>query len=156
MVQRRYRNFAPRRQNGSLWWLHVPCPQCIWDRSIRRLEAVTVFEVNWEDARHHFSGPRGECWPIDLFCVDPDLQGKGFGQALPTETVGLWLTREVLRLQQVSYLRSREHFNLKFGFEKVGRSNVGANESSQGWKYHVLCEAFTRPGYGIACQIKVG
>ena len=102
-----------------------------------------MFEVNWEDARHHFSGPRGECWLIDLFCVDPDLQGKGFG-------------KPYLRLQQVSYLRSREHFNLKFGFEKVGRSNVGANESSQGWKYHVLCEAFTRPGYGIACQVKVG
>jgi hypothetical protein len=90
MVQRRYRNFAPRGQRGSLWWLHVLCPQCIWDRSIRRLEAVAVFEVNWEDARHHFSGPRGECWPIDLFCVDPDLQGKGFTY----RDCWTWLTRD--------------------------------------------------------------
>jgi GNAT superfamily N-acetyltransferase len=94
------------------------------------LRAIAAFEANWEDATHYFSGPRGECWLIDLFCDDLDFQGKGFGQALLTEAIGLG-RRESPPTGLIS-TEVREHFYLKLGFEKVGKANVGATSQVRG------------------------
>jgi GNAT superfamily N-acetyltransferase len=93
------------------------------------LQAIAAFEADWEDATHHFSGPRGECWLIDLFCDDLDFQGKGFGQALLTEAIGLGRRESPTGLISTEV---REYFYLKFGFEKVGKANVGAMSQVRG------------------------
>jgi GNAT superfamily N-acetyltransferase len=90
------------------------------------LQAIAAFEANWEDVTHYFSGPRGECWLIGLFCVDPDFQSKGFGQALLTEAVGLGRRESPPVATGLISTEVGERFYLKFGFEKVGKANAGA------------------------------
>lgn len=58
------------------------------------LQAIAAFEANWEDVAHYFSGPRGECWLIDLFCVDPGLPRQRFPASLTCRGCRTWSARE--------------------------------------------------------------
>lgn len=69
---------------------------------------------------------------MGLFCVDPDFQGKGFGQALFTEAVGLGRPESPPVATGLISTEVRERFYLKFGFGKAGKANVGVMSQVRG------------------------
>ena len=87
--------------------------------------AQEKYVKNWDNIAPHFSGDRKECWLIDSFCVHPDFQRKGLGRPLLQKAVDLGKNEEPKVPVGVISSAAGEQFYAKFGFEEVGRGNVG-------------------------------
>lgn len=89
-------------------------------------EAVAAFDRNWEDIKHHFTGPRAQCWMIELFCIHPDSQKKGYGRDLVQTAIDLCKSETPKLPLCVIASDIGDAFYEKYGFREVGRANVGA------------------------------
>lgn len=79
---------------------------------------------------HNWLGDRAETWFLDLLCVHPDAQGKGFGREL-----GLWgvqCSEEEGVCASVICAENKEGFYGKLGFVEKGRANVGVLKDVRG------------------------
>ncbi|RMZ89900.1 hypothetical protein DV736_g2870, partial [Chaetothyriales sp. CBS 134916] len=88
-------------------------------------EAIAAFERNWEDIKHHFCGPRAECWMIELLCVAPDAQKSGYGRELIHAAIALCQAENPMVPLCVIASETGDGFYEKLGFREVGRANVG-------------------------------
>ena len=90
-------------------------------------EALAIFENNWNDIEHHFSGSRGQAWFVEGLCVHPEVQrGGGFGRDLILNAIELGKREEPPVPVAVISSDVADLFYEKYGFHEVGRADVGA------------------------------
>ena len=96
-------------------------------------KAMAIFEKNWDDIKHHFSGPRAQAWFIEGFCVHPRVQrGGGFGRDLLLNAIELGKTEEPPVPIAVIASEIGDAFYEKYGFREVGRADVGDMSEVEG------------------------
>jgi GNAT superfamily N-acetyltransferase len=88
-------------------------------------EAIAKFDSNWDDIAHYFTGPRKECWMIDILCVHPEFQKKGFGRDLILNAIEVCRSEEPMVPLAVIASEIGDGFYEKQGFQEAGRANVG-------------------------------
>lgn len=108
-------------------------------------KAIEAFEQNWEDIQHHFSGPRAECWMIELLCIHPDAQAKGAGRAIIEHAIDLCKSEETPVPLAVIASDIGDAFYERMGFREAGRANVGGMSGVRGgslkfYEQHLLQE----------------
>ena len=96
-----------------------------WTDRSADADAVTKFDNNWNDIEHNFSGPRKECWLIDVLCVHPDFQHRGIGRSLAMKAVELGEGEDPMVPVAVIASATGDRFYNKLGFKEVGRADVG-------------------------------
>lgn len=90
-------------------------------------KALAIFEKNWNDIEHHFSGPRGQAWFVEGLCVHPGVQRSGgFGRDLILNAIELGKREEPPVPIAVISSDVADQFYEKYGFREVGRADVGA------------------------------
>jgi GNAT superfamily N-acetyltransferase len=108
------------------WW------NWTWtDRSADQ-DAIAKFDKSWDDIAHHFTGPRKECWMIDILCVHPEFQKKGFGRDLILNAIEVCRSEEPMIPLAVIASEVGDAFYEKHGFQEAGRANVGGLSGVKG------------------------
>ena len=88
--------------------------------------AHAIYEKNWDDIEHHFSGPRGQAWFIVLLCVHPDVQkGSGYGRDFVQNAIRLAEYEHPPVPLAVISSEIADAFYDRYGFREVGRADVG-------------------------------
>ncbi|ETN44497.1 uncharacterized protein HMPREF1541_10167 [Cyphellophora europaea CBS 101466] len=97
----------------------------VWSDRSADHEAMAIFDKNWDDIKHHFSGPRAECWLIELLCIHPDSQKAGFGREIIQTAIDLCKTENPPIPLCVIASDAGDAFYEKLGFREAGRADVG-------------------------------
>ena len=86
---------------------------------------MDIFDRNWEDIKQHFTGPREECWMIELLCIHPDVQKRGYGRNLIQNAIEVCKAEDPPVPLAVIASETGDEFYEKLGFREAGRANVG-------------------------------
>jgi GNAT superfamily N-acetyltransferase len=104
----------------------------IWPCKSADHDAIAAFEQNHEHTEHYFTGDHAECWMIELLCIHPDAQKKGYGFDLVRTAIELCKEENPAVPLCVIASDVGDAFYEKYGFREVGRANVGALEGVKG------------------------
>lgn len=96
-----------------------------WSDKSADHEAMAVFDRNWEDIKHYFTGSRAECWMIELLCIHPDAQKSGYGRDVIQTAIDLCKSETPPLPVCVVASDIGDAFYEKQGFREVGRADVG-------------------------------
>lgn len=103
-----------------------------WSDKSADHEAMAVFDQNWEDIQHYFSGPRAECWMIELLCIHPDSQKAGYGREIIRTAIDFCKSETPPLPLCVIASEAGDAFYEKQGFREVGRADVGGLQGVKG------------------------
>lgn len=93
---------------------------------------LEIFAKNWPNIKHHWTGPREECWMIELFCVHPNVQRGGYGTSLIQKAIELCKAETPAVPLSVIASEVGSPFYNKQGFEDVGWASVGEMSDVKG------------------------
>lgn len=100
-------------------------PQAPVDRSAS-LENIAIFEAAKPHADHLWSGPFAHCYHLDLLCIAPSSQGKGYGAALVKWGIAEAEKKSIAASVIAAW--QREEFYGRYGFVQRGWASVGPLE----------------------------
>jgi predicted N-acetyltransferase YhbS len=102
----------------------------MWPNRAADPSKLTILQDCWPQISHYWEGPRKENWYLDFLAVHPDFQGRGFGRELVQWGVDV-AAGEGVGASVISAL-GKERFYGRFGFVKVGMSNIGLMSCLEG------------------------
>ena len=121
-----------KKAQRAFTWLQNLWVEKTWTDRSADPGNVAKFEKNWDDIEHHFSGARKECWLVNFLCVHPDFWYKGLGEPLVNKAIGLGDAESPkVPVAVISSKMGDRHYQ-KWGFEEVGRADVGDLSGIQG------------------------
>lgn len=106
--------------------------ESIWTHRSADKKTMEIFDRNWDNIKHHFTGSREECWFVELLCIHPDSQRRGYGRDLLNAALEICKAEEPAVPLSIIASEIGDPYYEKFGFREVGRANVGEMSGVQG------------------------
>jgi len=103
-----------------------------WTDQSADTKNIELFDGNWDDVKHHWTGPRAETWYIHFLCVHPDFWFKGLAQPMIQKGIDLAKAEDPPVSASVICSELGEPFYRKWGFEEVGSAVVGPLKDLKG------------------------